>query len=435
MLAVIGMALGNLVRGGRRNLLLGLALGSATMLLVLVTALFTGVSERLSTFGLALHSGDVNVLGWQRDAVGRFSPVVSEAGSVLQALGEALPEAEIVPRVVGNARLIGSNGTVAISVNGIEPARESRLYAVLRANGLSSTEGSWLPDDGIALFEQHAQQVGAKLGDRVTLWGVTDRGANNTVELRVSAIARDIPALGRWSVFAPADRIRQLFQRPASAVSMLMVYRGREATAGPLLPRVVQGLSASGAAVEPYRPSSVRALWRAARGESSRGSRLAVNALSDQLQAVTWRETAAGGITLVLFIVLSAIVAIGLTNAMLVAIKQRTREIGTLRALGMSRKRILALFLLEGGLLGGAASLLGATAGAGASWLLNAAEIRVASTAFRNVYLTDLVGFSLDATVLARVCLVFAATSALASLWPAWRAARLSPVLALRHVT
>lgn len=433
MLAVVGMALGNLVRGGRRNLLLGVALASATMLLVLITALFTGVSERLTTFGLALHSGDVNVGGWHRDALGRFSPEIHDASGAARALGDALPHVDVVPRVVGNVTLIGGAGSVAAFVSGIEPEREQRLHEVLGSNGLT-TAGPWLPRNGLVIFEHQAKRIGASLGDRVTLWAVTDRGVNNTVELTVNAIARDIPALGMWSTFAPADRVRHLLQRDAGAASVLLLYAGAGADPGALLPRVSEALAAAGLTVAPYRPSPQHALVPAARGESWRGQRLAVNTLSDQLQGSAWRETAARGITLVLFVVLGTIIAVGLTNAMLVAINQRTREIGTLRALGMSRTRVLALFVLEGGILGGAAAVLGAAAGAAGSWLLNQAEIRVGSTAFRNVYLTDLVGFSLEPLLVAEVCLVFAATSAVASLWPAWRAAQLSPVLALRRV-
>jgi putative ABC transport system permease protein len=109
---------------------------------------------------------------------------------------------------------------------------------------------------------------------------------------------------------------------------------------------------------------------------------------------------------------------IGIMNIMLVTVTERTREIGIRKALGATRRNILAQFLVESlvlCLLGGA---LGMLLGVG-----------VART------LTRLAGWqtyvSLDALALA---FGFSATVGLLfGLWPAWRAARLDPITALRY--
>ena len=58
-----------------------------------------------------------------------------------------------------------------------------------------------------------------------------------------------------------------------------------------------------------------------------------------------------------------AVVVIGILNTLAIAVRERTREIGTLRAIGMQRRKVLWLFLLETALLG----LAGAASGRG-SW-------------------------------------------------------------------
>jgi len=61
---------------------------------------------------------------------------------------------------------------------------------------------------------------------------------------------------------------------------------------------------------------------------------------------------ALGGLTFVLITILILIVAVGIMNTMWIAIRERTREIGTLRAIGMQRGAVLWMFLLESLMLG-----------------------------------------------------------------------------------
>ena len=67
---------------------------------------------------------------------------------------------------------------------------------------------------------------------------------------------------------------------------------------------------------------------------------------------MTWTLQALQGLTCVLIVILIAIVVIGIMNTMWIAIRERTREIGTLRAIGMHRRGVLWMFLLESLMLG-----------------------------------------------------------------------------------
>ena len=69
-----------------------------------------------------------------------------------------------------------------------------------------------------------------------------------------------------------------------------------------------------------------------------------------------------------LVILLMVIVAVGIMNTMWIAIRERTREIGTLRAIGMQRTQVLWMFLIEAFLLG----LAGTAAGRGLGAALSA---------------------------------------------------------------
>jgi len=114
---------------------------------------------------------------------------------------------------------------------------------------------------------------------------------------------------------------------------------------------------------------------------------------------------------------------IGIMNIMLVSVTERTREIGLRKALGARRRDILVQFLTESSLL----SLLGGILGIGLGWLISFVIGRVA-TASGNPF-TPLI--SLNSILLATL---FSATVGLFfGIYPAMRAARLDPIVALRY--
>ena len=129
-------------------------------------------------------------------------------------------------------------------------------------------------------------------------------------------------------------------------------------------------------------------------------------------------------------IVFLVIAVIGVVNTMLMSVLERTREIGTMMAVGVRRGQVLLLFVLEaavlallgglgGGLLGGAVvAAIAARGGVGA----NAPGTMVVK------YIVPVVPVEL--AVLAPAAALLGAV--LAALYPAWRASRLRPVEALR---
>lgn len=124
------------------------------------------------------------------------------------------------------------------------------------------------------------------------------------------------------------------------------------------------------------------------------------------------------------------VACIGIVNTMIMAIYERTREIGTLKAMGASKGDIRAIFMMEAGLIG----LLGGVAGLIASWLLgrglNTLAIFLAKQ--RGVPLPD--QLFLITPALALQAVAFAVLiGVLAGLYPANRAASLDPLTALRH--
>jgi putative ABC transport system permease protein len=134
--------------------------------------------------------------------------------------------------------------------------------------------------------------------------------------------------------------------------------------------------------------------------------------------------------TLFIKIVLVSIVLVSVMNVMIMAVYERIREIGTIAAIGTPPSRILALFLAEGLMLGIAGTLAGIVLS-----LAGIYGINVWQPTFDFGMQKGLVMMPTIATgdVLTIAGLVIA-VAIIASLQPAWKASRMDPITALRHV-
>jgi putative ABC transport system permease protein len=129
-------------------------------------------------------------------------------------------------------------------------------------------------------------------------------------------------------------------------------------------------------------------------------------------------------------LMLIAVVLISVMNVMLMAVYERTREIGTIAAIGTLPGRILSMFVIEGFSLGLMGAGLGAVLGSLTLFLLNVFKISFNFGRQQNLVLTS----SINLSDILTVSLIVVAVAVLAGLRPAFHASRLEPIEALRHV-
>ncbi len=129
--------------------------------------------------------------------------------------------------------------------------------------------------------------------------------------------------------------------------------------------------------------------------------------------------------TLIQFFVTLA-VALGIASVLIVSVVQKTREIGILRAVGTPARRILLMFLIQGGMLGVVGSILGSALGALFSKLFEGIAVDPDGAPRFPV--------QLDLPLFAGATLLAVGVGLLAAAIPAIRAARLDPAAAIRHV-
>ncbi|MBK9065251.1 MAG: ABC transporter permease [Acidobacteria bacterium] len=252
-----------------------------------------------------------------------------------------------------------------------------------------------------------ARAIDAKAGDLVTVMTTTPEGGINAVDATVAAILaypiKELDDRILYMPFAAAARLLKAEGKANSVVVLLKDDRDTELEAVEI-PKALAGQG---------RPVALK----------------------------TWLDTATFykqvkllyiSIFFFMGLVLSVVVILATANTMTMSVFERTREIGTLLAIGMERGSIRTLFLLEGILLG----LIGSGVGAVLSVLLRAAlnasgiMLPPPPGATRgNVLHVDFIplAYGIGFAVMSITLLV-------AAWWPARRAARLNPVEALGHV-
>jgi putative ABC transport system permease protein len=279
-----------------------------------------------------------------------------------------------------------------------------------------NTDGQSLPDDiaQLSLQEIPASARGAGLGNprRIEVLVVNARGAPNVTSLEViRAEDQGVKELDEVSMIMHFAQLQKLIygQSPPKATSIMLQLRHSSQ-----IPAAVARLEPILARFSTKQPLAV----------------LDFRDLNPfYVQTMQMFDTIFGFV----FVLIGGIVLFTVSNTMNTTIVERTVEIGTLRAIGLRRAGIMNLFVMEGALLG----LLGGALGVALALILSMIVNQVGMPWLPpgNV---ELVPFTLNvwgetrmilSTTVGLICI-----AVLSAWWPAYRAAHLDVVEALRHV-
>jgi putative ABC transport system permease protein len=309
--------------------------------------------------------------------------------------------------MVGSLLSSGDVSTEGLLI-GIDPRQRAAVYPAL---GLR--EGRFVEpgEKGILLNRSVARRLGVGVGGTVVALGTTADGRLSGVKLTVTGLwmVRGLEAYEWGTCFTTLEVVQELLDSGDAAGVIVFRQKDPDTPSTPIAVSVTAALRQAGVAAQAY----------------------------------TWEETGGpflGGMIVtrfvggILHLVLAVIAAAGVLNTALMSVFERTREIGTMRAIGVRRGRLLALFVVEGLLLGMAGAAGGALLGAGLVEYFARHGIPAFSEAQRYSYGGDHLYTSLAWGDLVWVPGTMVLVSVLAALGPAIIAARLRPVDALRHV-
>jgi ABC-type lipoprotein release transport system permease subunit len=328
---------------------------------------------------------------------------------------ERFPGAHASPRIVGDGLLQSARRSSRVVIVGIDPMREARVSVVTQAlvEGrmplpLVTTGSRRLP--GIAIGAAMAERLRVKLGDKVVAHAPGEVGLG---AFRVSGIFRTASSeFDRSHAYLRVEDAQRLLSVPDRVTEVAVLLDDPDR-----LPEFHAFASSALAAALPDTELDVLT-WK------EREPRLA--AMLGLMADMTW----------VIYGAVFVAMAFGIANALLMMVYERIREFGMLRALGLQSSRLLALVLLESLVMMLVGTALGLAVGVPiVLWL---GQVGIDLTAFAD----GLTEFGIGTTVYTRIewrdvllpVGVAMATAILAALWPAWKAVRLRPAEAIRHI-
>jgi lipoprotein-releasing system permease protein len=381
----------------------GIALGVAT--LIIVMAVMNGFRAELLGRILGLN-GHLTVYG---------QGVPLQDWEAAAARIRALPGVrDAAPLVEGQVMATANNVAGGALVRAIAPAdmaRRTLIVSNIKRGSLADFDG----DDAAMIGARMAQRMGVNIGDRITLispqGNVTAFGTMPRLRaFRVAAIYE----VGMYEydnsfVFVPLAAGQLFFRQEGHATGIEVFVE------------------------DPQRIWLARAAIVQAAGQPVR--------TYDWQQANSSFFSAVQVERNVMFLILTLIIlvaAFNIISSLIMLVKDKTRDIAILRTMGASSGSVLRIFLMAGTAIG----LLGTLAGLGLGLLFNAniETIRQALQALTGTqlfsaevyFLTQLPSKS-DPAEVVQVVLMALGLSFLATIYPAWRAARLDPVEALRY--
>lgn len=443
---LVRIAARNLVQARRRSFFLALALALVTMLLVLLMSLSSGLLDTMVRSATILASGHVNVAGFYKAKSSDANPIVTKKAE-LRAFVEANTEGVdyVIDRARGWARVISDTASINSGLTGIDAEEEFRLFETLqlakesdyKAGGRDEIVGDprqMSRKNTAMLFAKQAERLEVGIGDKITISVETLRGARNTAEFEVVAIARDLGMLSNWSVFTDKAGLLDLYRLEEDVTGAIQIYLEDDDRASEVMGQLRNKLDEAGYTLMEHDPRAFWAKFEVVAGEDWTGQRLDLTVWRDE---VFYMETILSSIDVISFVLITILVVIitaGIANSMSMSVRERTTEVGTLRAIGMSRGRVLTMFLLEALILGLVATSIGGVLGTVLAQGLDAARINVPQEAMQTVLLSDTLHLVAEPRAVITAILAFTAMAGLAAVWPAFRASRLQPVTAIQHI-
>jgi lipoprotein-releasing system permease protein len=302
---------------------------------------------------------------------------------IQQALDEHPDVVAVSPLVSGPAFALRGNARESVAVVGMDPPRYQRIIPIEK----DIIAGELRVGAGDAMIgRQLAESLGASVGDKFRL----EAGDGREARLNISAIFElGVRELDERYVYLDQKQAQSLLDLPGGVTVIDLTVPDIFSA-----DRVAARIGAlTGLKAESWMETNAQLM----------------NALRSQSLSTAMIS---------FFVGLS--VAFGIASVLSISVVQRTRQIGILRAMGTRQRQMLKVFLVQGALLGLAGSAVGSMAGYGLVWVFNSLGPQL----FEVPLSLKLVFMSMALATI---------TGTVAAAVPARRAARLDPVVAIRH--
>lgn len=399
----------NCLRHRNRTIIITSAIALTLAMMLMYDGLIAGFEQAIYGNAIKVLGGNIQVHATGYHARFGQNPLIPlENDQAVLEVARALPQVVAATRRINTSGMATSTeGAFGVTIVGIEPEQEEPLS--LLAQNITSGRYLTSSDQDLAFIGKGlAEAMGVEVGDRFTLVG---RAMHEQMRQRTLTVG-GIYDLGmgdieKRTIYISLVNAQDLYGLTGQSTEVVIILEqiGQE-------PLVIPALQAG-------LPGYEVASWE--------------TNFPELKAAITTK----GGAMNVFGVIMLLIAGIGILNLLLMAIYERTREIGILGAMGMKPGQISRLFLLEGAMLG----LIGTVAGVGLGLLTNYALGQVgfdysqfSSLTEYTALITGRVYSTMGTDKLVQRSLTCLIIATLAAVYPAREAAQNEPAEALHYV-
>ncbi len=399
----------NIWRHRGRTMIVAVAMAIGLAMMMMYDGLMQGFDQAIYGNAIKVLGGNIQIhADGYRSETGQnpLLPLPNDQAAVEAA--SAHPQVLAASRRINTGGMVSSpEGAFGVSIIGIEPEKEADVNLAAQHVVL----GRYLNSDDtdvVLIGKGLADAMDVAVGDRITLVG---RSTHEQMRQRTMSVAGiydlGMPELEKGTVYMSLGEAQSLFDLMDQSTEIAIVLKvlGQE-------PEVI-------AALEPQLPGYEIDTWR--------------NNYPELLAAITTKN----GVMNIFSVVILVIAGIGILNLLLMAVYERTREIGLLGALGLKPRQISWLFILEGTMMGMVGVATGILLGLAFNGLLRRVGLDFSAMGGVTEYMALISGRiypSWGTEKLLSRALTVGIISALAAFFPAREAARREPAEALHHV-
>ena len=399
----------NIWRHRRRTLIVVLAIGFTLAMMMMYDGIVAGFENGIYGNAIKVLGGNIQVHanGFSEKAdQNPLLPLENDQGIVDAAL--KLPQVAAASRRINTGGLATSReGAFAVNIIGIEPEKELPVNLVEQhvVAGRLISAGD---QDMIFIGKGLADAMGIAVGDRITLAG---RATHQQMRSRAVTVAGiydvGMADIEKGSVYMSLAEAQSLYDLSGQSTEVVIS---------------LKQLGDESAVMQALRPA------------------LAGDEITSwqtnfpDLQSAISRK---GSVMNIFSVIMLGIVGIGILNLLMMAVYERTREIGLLGALGVKPNQISVLFLLEGGIMGVVGVAAGVVMGLAFNFLLGRVGMDYSQFSSLTTYMALITGKvypSLGLEKLPLRTLTAVIISILAALYPAIVASHKEPAEALHFV-
>jgi ABC-type lipoprotein release transport system permease subunit len=402
MIQMLKMAFRDLGRNRRRSFFSSLALGMGLAVLLLMAAFINGEMNGAMDSTIRLQSGHLQVRAQSYDEVKtslKWEDLVENPDQLVAQISALAPVRVATPRLFASGIASVGDQSTGVRVVGIDPLSPANAPY---QEGLTS--GDFItPDDreGLVIGQPLADKLGLKVGDPLNLSVNTSNGdvAQQVFTVRGIYSTRTY-GFDSATVFLPLAKAQAITQTENHASTIFVLLKDKADTDA-----VVAALQTSSYKVIPWTK---------------------LNELIIQF------EDLANSYMGIFYLIVLGVTATVIVNTLIMAVFERTREIGILSAIGMKSRSILLMFLTESTLLAVGGVIIGIILGGLMVAYFTHFGFFIGKMGISGMLIGNTVYAKLTVQDTVKLTILAFIITLLAGLYPAILAARLEPVQALR---